>query len=54
MIEDRWNHSESTDSAPLYEAPAQQDPTPEPAPEPKSVSGSGSDLRGLLIIYAIH
>ena len=47
MIEDRWNHSESTDSAPLYEAPAQQDPTPEPAPDPKSVSGSGSDLRGL-------
>ena len=47
MIEDRWNHSESTDSAPLYEAPAQQDPTPEPTPEPKSVSGSGSDLRGL-------
>ena len=47
MIEDRWNHSESTDSAPLYEAPAQLDPTPEPTPEPKSVSGSGSDLRGL-------
>jgi hypothetical protein len=43
MIEDRWNHSESTDSAPLYEAPTQQDPTP----EPESVSGSGSDLRGL-------
>jgi len=44
MIEDRWNRSKSTDSAPLYEeAPPQQDPTP----EPKSVSGSRSDLRGL-------